>query len=327
MSVIFFGSGEFAVPALEMLAGSPWRPLLAVTRPDRPGRRGLSSMPTPVRAKAVALGLPVEAPASANEPEFLEKLRALDPEVLIVVDYGEILRGGLLALPQIGIFNLHASLLPRHRGAAPVQAAILAGDAETGVTLFRIVKGLDSGPIVGRVRTPAGPLETAGELEARLSRMAADLLATDLPRILEGSFSEEPQRDEDATFAPKIPKGAGGIDWSREPDEIARFVRAMSPAPGAFAFLERAGSIGGEKPRLRLLRAVPVTSDAIPGTAPGIPGGLETAGTEGLRVTCGRDGSGRIDVLEVQPAGKKVLKATEFLLGARLRPGDRLAPG
>jgi methionyl-tRNA formyltransferase len=323
MSLVFLGSGPFAVPALEALARGPSRPSLVVTRPDRPGGRGLRTIPTPVRERAAALGLKVEAPASANEAAFLEKLKALAPEVILVADYGEMLREPLRSIPRIGIFNLHGSLLPRHRGAAPVPAAILAGDSETGVTLFRIAKGLDSGPVVARIATPIGPLETAGGLEDRLARLAADLLDSTLANLLSGNFAEEQQRDDLATPAPKLPKGAGAIEWSLAAQAVVNFIRAMSPRPGAFTFLRREASDPSRPPdRIRILRAQPAQPD--PSRAPSAPGTITLVEKQRFQVAAG---AGEIEPMEIQPAGKGVMPAAEYLRGSRLKPGDRFANG
>jgi len=318
MSVLFLGSGPFALPALEAMVRAGERPVLVVTRPDRPGGRGRKPLPTPVREAASALGLAVEVPATVNDAAAIERLKTLDPEVAIVADYGEILRAPFLALPRVGTFNLHASLLPRHRGAAPVAAAILAGDGETGVTLFRIQKGLDDGPMVDRIATPIGPIETAGELEARLAQLAAELLLSNLPRLRSGRFTEAPQDASRATPAPKLPPGMGSIDWSRPADAVARFIRALSPRPGAFSFLFRGDSPA--PPRIKLLRAQAV-ADSSPVTSP--PGTVSRVAKHGFRVAAG---GGEVEVLDLQPPGKGPQASSAFLRGHPVAPGDRFAP-
>jgi methionyl-tRNA formyltransferase len=330
MSLFFLGSGPFAVPALEALARSRERPLLVVTRPDRPGGRGQRPTPTPVRVRAEELGLTVEAPASANDPGFIARLEAIRPDLIVVSDYGEILREPFFAVPRIGVFNLHASLLPRHRGAAPVAAALLAGDSTTGVTLCRIVRGLDRGPVVGRVATGISPEETAGELEARLARLAAELLEKSLPQLISGRMSEEPQDDSRATLAPKLPKGLGEIDWSLPPARLANFIRALSPRPGAYSFLRRReGKLAADPERIRFLRAreagapAPAGPDPHPGTVPPPPGTASAVEKHGFRVACG---GGEVEILEIQPAGKEAMSASEFLRGHPLSPGDRFGP-
>jgi len=311
MNVIFLGSGPFAAPALEMLARSEHRPRLVVTRPDRPGGRGRKPTPTPLGVRAQELGLTVVAPETANGAEPLAAMRALAPDVVIVADYGEILKKPLRELPRVGTFNLHASLLPRHRGAAPINWAILAGDAETGVTLFRIVQGLDQGPVLDRAATSIGPVETAGELEERLSHLAADLLARNLPRLSAGSFDETPQEESGATLAPKLGKDVGAIDWSQPPDRLSRLIRALSPRPGAFSFLLRAES---PPERIRFLRAQEVSTLEAP------PGSITRVTKHGFYVAAG---GGEIEVLELQPAGKPPMTASGFLRGHPLGAGER----
>jgi methionyl-tRNA formyltransferase len=327
MRVVFLGSGPFAVPALEMLARSDDRPLLVVTRPDRPGGRGRKPTPTPVKTRAAELALPLEAPPSANDPAFVERLQFLSPDILIVSDYGEILREPLRAAARIGIFNLHGSLLPRHRGAAPVAAALLAGDEETGVTLFRITRGLDQGPVVDRMATAIGKEETAGELEARLAVEAARLLERNLARLARGGFPEEPQDESRATLAPKLPRGTGEIDWSLPAARLANFIRALSPRPGAFSFLRRAdgAAVGeGEAERIRILRAREARPEEPPPAAPPPPGRVTRVEKHGFRVG---SGLGELEVLELQPPGRQIMKSSEFLRGYPLSPGDRFGHG
>ncbi len=324
MRVVFFGSGPFALPALERLhecsrraplsaadTGPPLVELVrVVTRPDRPQRRGRQLVPTPVRARAVELGLPCDAPEGANEPDFLDSLAALSPDLITVADYGEMLRKRLRELPRIGVFNLHASLLPRHRGAAPVVHAILHGEEETGVTLFRIEKRLDSGPIVDAARAGIGPLETAGELEPRLGRLAADLLERNLEAFASGSFREAPQDESLATIAPKIEKRAGAIPWNASALEVSNLVRAFNPWPGAFSFL------GAE--RTIFLRVRPCGAALVDAALP--PGSVEDTRRDGFRVRCG---SGAVEVLQLQREGKAPLDAAAYLRGRPLKPGDR----
>jgi methionyl-tRNA formyltransferase len=317
MRVVFFGSGAFALPALERLAGATasHRLLAVVTRPARPGGRGKKLKPTPVYEKALALGLPCESPASVNDPAYLETLAALAPDLFVVVDYGEILAKRFRELARIGAFNLHASLLPRYRGAAPVAHALLAGETRTGVTLFRIEKEIDSGPIVGAAALEVGELETTGELEGRLAELAASLLEHHLQAFASGSFTETPQDASLATFAPKLVKNAGLIDWNRTPGELTRFVRAMNPWPGAYSFLQ---SPGKNPERTIFLRVRPAAGAAAgPAQAPGTVAAVEK---NGFHIRCH---SGAIEVLELQRAGKAPLDAASYLRGRNLVPGDR----
>ncbi|MCZ6794035.1 MAG: methionyl-tRNA formyltransferase [Planctomycetota bacterium] len=314
MNIVFLGSGPFAVPSLEVL----WRhatrhPLRAVvSRPDRRARRGRRLLQTPVKLRATELGVECRSPESVGEAESLAWLRSLDIDLCIVAAYGEILRRDFLDVPSLGTFNLHASLLPKYRGAAPVAHAILAGEKTTGVTLFRIEEGLDSGPVVARRETVIEALETAGELEERLSRLGAELLEEELEAFAGGTHTETPQDHGLATRAPKLGKEMGLLDWDVEAVTIRDRVRALNPWPTAYAFLERQG----REPERMALLAVDVgdlESAALPGTV------VEVSGT-GFQVAC-RDGSVR--VLELQRQGKKALSSAAFLNGYPLRLSDR----
>lgn len=316
--MVFFGSGPFALPALEVLhRRSPRHPLLlAVTRPDRPAGRGRKPQPTPVRRRAAELGVACDAPGSANDPAYLDRLEGLGADIFIVADYGEMLRKRLRETPRIGTFNLHASLLPAHRGAAPVVHALLDGENATGVTVFRVEKGLDTGPIAGSARTEIAPLETAGELEARLALLGADLLDGSLDAFDAGTFRETPQDDRLATLAPKLEKKAGAIDWGMAPEALANFVRALNPWPGAFSFLER----DGKRERTVFLRVKPA-----PSRGEGLPPGIvEEVRKDGFSV---RAGGGAVEVLEIQREGRAPLPAAAYLRGLSLRPGDVFASG
>lgn len=311
LKIVFFGSGPFALPVLERLhAASSTYPLLrVVTRPDRPQARGRKVLPTPVRLRATELGIPCDAPETANAPSFLEALGAADPDLFLVADYGEMLRRGLREIPRLGIFNLHGSLLPRWRGAAPVAHAILAGDTESGVTLFRIERGLDSGPIVDTEKLALGEHETAGELEARLALCAADLIERNLPRFAAGPPRETAQDESRVTLAPKLDKASAQIDWEASAEAVSRQVRAYNPWPGAFSFL------GGE--RTIFLRVRPIAVDPGPGSIPGSIAGLSK---NSFSVRCG---SGAVAVLELQREGKSPLDAAAYLRGKQFQNNDR----
>ena len=313
VNIVFFGSGPFALPALELLGQGPLghKLVCVVSRPDRPQRRGRQVIPMPARAKALELGLPCEAPETANDSAFLGSLSKLSPDIFIVADYGEMLRKPLRELPRIGIFNLHGSLLPRWRGAAPVVHSILNGDRESGVTLFRIEKGLDSGPIIDAARAQIGERETAGELEARLARLAADLLERNLVAFDEGTFRESSQDDSLATLAPKIEKSHGGIPWDKPALEVVNRIRAFNPWPGAFSFLDSERTI--------LLRATLAEGAE---SSSGAPGVIVSVRKDGFRVRCGQ---GSIEVLQLQREGKAPLDAAAYLRGKALKPGDRFS--
>ena len=315
MKVAFFGSGPFAIPALDALYRERERyPLVGVfSRPDRPARRGRKLLPTPLREHALEFGLECAAPETINSPESLDALHALDADLFIVADYGEILREEFLSIPRIGAFNLHGSLLPKYRGAAPVAYAIRDGETESGVTLFRIERALDSGPIVAMASTAIDENETASELEDRIAKLSADLLVETLPKFADGSFTETPQDPELVSFAPKLKKSEGLIDWTRSAAEVKNLLRAMSPWPSAYSFLLREG----KKPeRIVILRAE-VTSDADDtNTQPG-----SIAGTDGesFTVACGSE---CLRVLELKREGKSAMDSSAFLRGCPLTSAD-----
>jgi len=325
VKIVFFGSGPFGLPTLERLHAQSVRyPLLRViTRPDRPQKRGRKLATTPIRKRADELGVPCDAPESVNDPGFLDELQTLGADLFLVADYGEMLRKRLRAMPRIGVFNLHASLLPAYRGAAPVVHALFAGEKETGVTLFRIEKGLDSGPIVDTAPLAAEPLETAGELEERLARVAADLLERNLEAFSAGSFQESPQDETAATLAPKLTKRSGLITWSKTPAEVTNFIRALSPWPGAFSFLKKSAAAARKLERTAFLRVKPSSESPHRVQAdphPAAPGAVDRVGSEGFSVHCG---CGSVEVLEIQREGKGPLPAAAYLRGRGLEPGDR----
>jgi methionyl-tRNA formyltransferase len=317
MKVVFFGSGPFANSALEALVAQHERyPLVRVyTRPDRPGRRGRKLLPTPVKTRAAELDVDCRSPESVNDPATLDEIRALEADLFVVADYGEILRQPFLDTPPIGTFNLHGSILPKYRGAAPVAHAILHGETESGVTLFRIERALDSGPIVAIAKTDILPHENAGELEARLATLSGELLSAQLPCFADGSFTETPQDHEQSTLAPKLAKNDGLIDFQQSAEEIHAVVRAMSPWPSAHAFLAR----GDKSPeRTTLVRVEPAPTDeeecdAVPGSAVGIT-------KNEFRIACGE---GSLRVLEIQREGKAAMETAAYLRGRQLTPDDR----
>lgn len=315
MRVVFLGSGPFGLPALDVLHARSQRfPLLAVvTRPDRPAGRGRKLHPTPVKRRATDLGIDCHSPESVNAPSVLEILGSLAVDVFVVADYGEMLGSRFLAIPSKGAFNLHGSLLPKYRGAAPVPHAILAGETVTGVSLFRIERALDSGPLVRQAELSIDPLESAGELEGRLARLAAKLLDETLDDLASGGFQETRQDHDQATLAPTLKKRNGLIHWNRAPGELHNFVRAMNPWPKAYSFLQRPGR---EPDRTAFLRVLPEA-----GTEPSAPPGTAVdVHRRGFSVAC-RGGSVR--VLEIQRGGKAAMGVAAYLCGQRLQDGDR----
>ncbi len=312
MKAIFFGSPEFAVPCLDALAAIA-DVATVVCQPDRPAGRGLALTPPAVKVRALALGIPVMQPTKVRVPELAEALRALDADVGVVVAYGRILTRAVLDAPRHGCVNVHASILPRYRGAAPIQWAVAEGEAETGVTLMQVDEGLDSGPMLAFARTPVDPDETAQELAARLSTMGAELLRAELARYVAGDLPAVPQDDAQATLAPLLTKDHGRLDFAWPATKVHDRVRAMVPWPGAFALL------GGEPVKVHRTRRVPgfTTSEA--------PGTVIAGEKDAIRVACG-DG-GAVDLLELQDAGKKRLAAAVYRAGRGLEPGARFDAG
>lgn len=308
MKAIFFGSPEFAVPCLDAVAEVA-EVVAVVCQPDRPAGRGLALKPPAVKTRALALGLDVIQPTKVKPPEFAESLRSLGADVGVVVAYGRILPRGVLDAPRVGCVNVHASLLPRFRGAAPIQWAIAEGEAETGVTLMQMDEGLDTGPMLAVARTPIEPDETAQALAARLSKMGADLIRAELPRVARGELSAVAQDPSRATLAPLLTKEDGRLDFGWPAKRVHDRVRGMSPWPGAFAALD-----GGILKVHRARLAADTRTDAAPGTV--LP-----SERSALRVACG-DGRA-VDLLELQEPGKKRLSAAQYRAGRGLEPGFR----
>lgn len=298
--LVFMGTPEFAVPALRALAAR-YEVALVVTQPDRPAGRSRAPRPPAVKTAAQALGLPVYQPDTLRGPEALSRLEAARPEVIVVAAYGEILRRSVLSLPPRGCVNVHASLLPRHRGAAPVAAAILAGDRVTGVTIMLMDEGMDTGPILAQAEEPVRADDTAGTLTARLAELGARCLLDTLPRWLAGEIEPQPQDGSQATYAPRVTKEDGLIDWSEPAEVIERKVRAFDPWPGAYTYWQGR--------RLRIVRAGVVAgwcgADE-PGTV------LDTAYGPAVAT-----GGGALLLRELQLEGRCCVGCAEFLRGQR----------
>jgi methionyl-tRNA formyltransferase len=296
--IVFMGSPDFAVPCLEALAGS-YPVVGVVTQPDRPAGRGGSLRPPAVKEAALRLGLPVIQPEKLRQPEALEQLARWAPDVIVVAAFGQILRPNVLDLPRYGCVNVHGSLLPRWRGAAPLQAAILAGDRETGITIMKMDPGVDTGPILSQRALPIAADETGGSLFVRMAQLGADLLLETLPRYLAGELGPRPQPEQGATYAPMLKKEDGLLDLTRPAVELERRVRAMHPWPGAYFVWQ------GQP--VKVLRAV-LREQASPGAGRRlVVDGLPALGT----------GEGLLLLQEVQPAGKKPMPGNAFLAGAR----------
>ncbi|GIW06394.1 MAG: methionyl-tRNA formyltransferase [Dehalococcoidia bacterium] len=300
MRVVFMGTPEFAVPSLRALASSGVELVAVYTQPDRPAGRGRRLAPSPVKTAALELGVPVFQPATLRPPEEVDRLAALQPDVIVVAAFGQILRPNVISIPPHGILNVHASLLPRWRGAAPIPAAILAGDTETGVTIMLIDPGLDTGPMLAKAAIPITEDDTTGTLTEKLAVLGADLLIRVLPEWVAGRIIPEPQDDALATVAPRIQPADAIIDWRQPSLQIARQVRAYQPWPGARSWLH------GKQ--LTILAATPVGGEAEP------PGAIVLEGRSGLAVATGE---GLLRLHRVQLEGGKPLDAASFRAGHR----------
>jgi len=295
MRVIFMGTPEFSVPVLEALHSSH-EVVCVYCQPPRPAGRGKKDRPSPVQARAEDLGLPVRHPVSLKDPQAQAAFAALDAEVAVVVAYGLILPQAVLDAPRRGCLNIHASLLPRWRGAAPIHRAIMAGDAKTGVAIMQMEAGLDTGPVLLEARTPIGAEETTAELHDRLSAMGAELIVEALARL--DALTPVPQAAAGVTYAQKIDKAEARIDWSRPAAEVDRQIRGLSPFPGAWT------EIAGE--RVKLLRSRIAKGHGQPGEV-----------LSGFTVACGE---GAVTVLQAQREGKRPMPTDELLRGMVLPP-------
>ncbi len=296
--VVFMGTPDFAVPALQKLIETQ-TVVGVVTQPDKPAGRGKKLRPSPVKVVAQAAGIPVYQPKSLRRKEAADPLWEWQPDVIVVAAFGQILRPHVLELPPHGCINVHASLLPRWRGASPIQHAILAGDTETGVCLMQMDVGLDTGPVYVCRSAPIAPTDTAATLHDRLAQLGAALLETHLDDIVDGRISPTPQDDSLSTYAPMIKKEDGRLDWSQSAAELERRVRAMTPWPGAFT------SWRGE---LLKIRAAQLYAGNVPADQPGLV--VERQGALVIST-----GDGGLQLLEVQLAGKKAMAVADFQRG------------
>jgi methionyl-tRNA formyltransferase len=310
MRIVFAGTPEFAVPTLKALVADGQDVAAVLTQPDRPAGRGRRLAAGPVKDCARALGLDVLQPVSLKDPSVLAALRRLRPRLIVVAAYGLLLRREVLRLPEYGCINVHASLLPRWRGAAPIQRAIEAGDTETGITIMQMDEGLDTGPMLARRTTPITSRDTAATLHDRLAALGAELLIDTLKRMERGDVDPVPQDESLATYAPKITPDDARLDWTRPAPQLERRVRAMNPWPVA-----RAAHRG---------RTIRVWQATVIRGVSGVPGEVIETGPGGVDVACG-EGALRLGVL--QREGGKRLSAAQFLNGYPLASGERFDSG
>lgn len=304
--IIFAGTPEFAVASLEALVASGVAPCLVLTQPDRRAGRGKRLTMSPVKQYAIEQQIEVRQPVSLRDEAVVEELARLEPDIMVVAAYGLILPQNVLDVPRVGCLNVHASLLPRWRGAAPIQAAILAGDQETGVCLMSMEAGLDTGPVYVSKTVPIGKHETAGELHDRLAAVGAGMLANNIGAIIDGELDATPQDDERATYAPKIRSSDAALDWKRPAIDLERLVRAYNPTPGAWFVLD--------DQRIKVWQAQCIAAvDAPPGT-------VVAAKRDGIVVSCG---DGALQLESLQRPGKRAVTAAEFAAQFDL-PGRQL---
>ena len=301
------GTPEFAVPSLKAIADDGRYDVVGViTQPDRPAGRGKKLTACPVKQLALERGLPVYQFERIRRPEGVEQMKALAPDVVITAAFGQILTQELLDIPRFGTLNVHASLLPKHRGSAPINWCIIQGERQSGVTIMKTDAGMDTGDMLRSVATEIGELETAGELIGRLSVLGAKLLAETLPDYLEGKIEPVPQNPDQATYEPMLDKSMGEIDWTRPASEIACRVRGLNPWPCAFTDMENG------RLKLYLARAVEWRDSVAPGTV------VVSSPKEGLFVRCGE---GALEVLELQAPGGKRMAAKAYLMGKGIEVG------
>ncbi len=319
MRILFIGTGGIGVPALQSLLDSGGHEAVSdryevaavVTQPDKPAGRKMELRPSPIKELALQRGIEVFQPARIRNPEAVEKLKTFCVDVFVVMAYGQILPRAVLEIPPVACLNLHASLLPRHRGAAPIQAAILAGDAETGIAVMYMDEGLDTGDVLLEKRISIGPRETGGSLHDRLAALTPGAMLEALTLLKQGTAPRAPQDSLRATYAPKLARESGVIDWKIPAARIDRVVRAMNPWPAAST------TMPGKEGRAQILKVF----GAAPCDGSGAPGEVLGTGTEGMRVAAG---DGAVLLQEIQPEGKRRMSARDFLAGHAIPNGTIL---
>lgn len=311
MRILFIGSGTLACPALDLLLLRPQehRVVGLVTQPDRPQGRHLRPAPCPAKHHMESRGIPILTPVDINTPDSIEALAALKPDMVVVASFGQFLKRPILELAPMGTINIHPSLLPKYRGAAPVHWAILNGDTVTGVTIMHVSMKMDAGDIILQEEHPIGPEETAGALEVRLAVAGAHLLGRALDELAGGRARRTPQDAAQVVLAPKLHKTDGRIDWSQSAEHVHNRIRGLHPWPGAFTVVP----CRGHSMRLKIHEARVVPGEGLPGT-------VLSAGASGLVVACGRDA---IHLIRVQPESRGPMDAAAFCCGHALQPGAR----
>jgi methionyl-tRNA formyltransferase len=327
LRVLFFGTPQFAVPSLTALLGSTHRVVGVVTQPDRPRGRGQKVVPQPVKAAAIDHKLPILQPDRLKDEAFLADLRSWQPDLAVVAAYGRLLPQILLDLPRLGFINVHASLLPRWRGAAPIHRAVIAGDTETGITIMRVVLALDAGPILARTTTPIDEAETSLDVEQRLASAGGALLTETIDRLSAGPIPEASQDERLVTYATRLDRRDSPIDWTRSAGEIHNQIRGLHPWPLASAVLGNRRLLlrrsqndlgGGASTGVR-----PQTPGSDPGLTPpprSAPGTIVDVAADALTITTG---SGDLRLLEIQPEGRRPMSVRDFLNGTHVSLGDR----
>lgn len=313
MKIIFMGTPDFSVPTLESLVGSRHQVAAVVTQPDKPKGRGKGIQMSPVKEVAIRLGIPVLQPLRARDPSFVEEIRKLEPDVMVVVAFGQILPKGLLELPRYGCVNIHGSLLPKYRGAAPIQWAVINGDKETGITTMMMDEGMDTGDILEKATAALDEKETGGSLFCRLSQMGGALILSTLEKLEQGTLQRIPQDPGQATYVKKISKSFGEIDWTLDAITLERLIRGLNPWPSAYTYLNgkmlkiwEADALGEKRPEERPAAACGQVLEVL---------------EDGLAIQTGK---GVLKATSLQLEGKKRLDAASFLRGFPVRPGMQL---
>lgn len=316
MKIVYMGTPDFAVPPLAALVKNGYEVTAVVTQPDKPKGRGKTLLPTPVKEEALKHGIPVYQPQKVRDPEFMEILKELNPDIIVVAAFGQIIPRDILELPEFGCINIHASLLPKYRGAAPIQQAVIDGEKESGVTIMQMGTGLDTGDMISQAVVPLDEKETGGSLFDKLADLGADLLVKTLPSIFDRTAVREKQPEESPTpYASMITKQMGLMDFSKSAQELERLVRGMNPWPSAYTFLN------GKTFKIWEASVVSVLNgDGKPAAEPGTVIAADT-GKDGIHVACGKD---ILVLTEVQLEGKKRMDAASFLRGYQVQPGTVL---